>query len=84
MEKEQERLEKLIQEEEIERKWNQLRKIVDVFRDIKLILDFLQFKDDIKILLFRLSVLLKYLFYSLLMYYVGNDFYDEGIDVDYY
>lgn len=84
MEKEQERLEKLIQEEEIERKWNQLRKIVDVFRDIKLILDFLQFKDDIKILLFRLSVLLKYLFYSLLRYYVGNDFYDEGIDVDYY
>lgn len=50
MEKEQERLEKLILDDEREREWNQPRKIVDVFRDSKSVPDYLQLKDDIKTL----------------------------------
>lgn len=84
MEKEQERLEKLIQEEETERKWNQPRKIVDVFRDTKSTSDFLQLKDDIKTLSSRPSASPKHSPYSSPRHHAGNDFYDEGTDVDHH
>lgn len=83
VEKEQERLERLVLEEESQRDWNQPRKIVDVFRDSKSTSDYLQLKDDIKTLSSRPNASPKHSPNNSPRHQAGQDLYDDADDGDY-
>ena len=80
VEKEQERLERLVLEEESQREWNQPRKIVDVFRDSKSTSDYLQLKDDIKTLSSRPNASPKHSQNNSPRHQAGQDLYDDDDD----